>query len=169
MPLLQLIKTIHNKLLEKKSVPRQLQYGDVIGVSRILYDHYGVYAGDEEVIHYTLAEEGYKLVIRKTHLAEFLKTATTFFILDFSADKPLKSAPVKYRQFLYRLPVFSPEETVKRAHDRIGEAEYNLLSNNCEHFAIWCKTGLNKSYQVEEFLKYIPRITLSFEPAFPVV
>ena len=35
---------------------------------------------------------------------------------------------------------------------RIGEQRYNLLFNNCEHFATWCKTGRHRSEQVDSFL-----------------
>lgn len=44
--------------------------------------------------------------------------------------------------------MYSPKETVERARSRLGEENYSLLSNNCEHFAIWCKTGVSRSYQV---------------------
>ena len=29
--------------------------------------------------------------------------------------------------------------TLRRAMGRLGEQDYNLLFNNCEHFATWCK------------------------------
>ncbi len=45
--------------------------------------------------------------------------------------------------------MYSPKETVERALSRVGENKYNLLLNNCEHFAIWCKTGVSESYQVK--------------------
>ena len=32
---------------------------------------------------------------------------------------------------------------------RLGEQNYNLLFNNCEHFATWCKTGRHRSVQVD--------------------
>ena len=32
---------------------------------------------------------------------------------------------------------------------RIGEQDYNLLFNNCEHFATWCKTGRHRSSQID--------------------
>jgi Lecithin retinol acyltransferase len=35
----------------------------------------------------------------------------------------------------------SDDVVIKRAESRLGESEYNLLFNNCEHFAVWCKTG----------------------------
>jgi hypothetical protein len=30
----------------------------------------------------------------------------------------------------------------------LGERDYDLLHNNCEHFAVWCKTGRPESSQV---------------------
>ncbi|EOY11022.1 hypothetical protein QUC31_009718 [Theobroma cacao] len=43
-------------------------------------------------------------------------------------------------------------EVVERATDlleRKGFGEYNLIANNCEHFAVYCKTGLAYSQQVQ--------------------
>jgi len=42
--------------------------------------------------------------------------------------------------------------TLRRALSRIGEQRYNLLFNNCEHFANWCKTGLHRSFQLEDLI-----------------
>jgi len=42
--------------------------------------------------------------------------------------------------------------TLRRAMGRLGEQNYNLLFNNCEHFAHWCKTGRHRSAQVESWL-----------------
>jgi exonuclease VII large subunit len=42
--------------------------------------------------------------------------------------------------------------TLRRAMGRLGEQNYNLLFNNCEHFAHWCKTGRHRSAQVENWL-----------------
>jgi hypothetical protein len=36
---------------------------------------------------------------------------------------------------------------------RIGEQDYNLLFNNCEHFATWCKTGRHRSGQIDSALE----------------
>lgn len=33
------------------------------------------------------------------------------------------------------------EQVLVRAYDKEGEAEYNLLTNNCEHFATYCFSG----------------------------
>lgn len=44
--------------------------------------------------------------------------------------------------------VDSPSEVIKRAESKLGKDGYCLFSNNCEHFAYWCKTGKHKSEQV---------------------
>jgi len=41
-------------------------------------------------------------------------------------------------------------ETIDIARSRIGEADYNLVFNNCEHFARYCKTQEHKSEQVSD-------------------
>ena len=44
---------------------------------------------------------------------------------------------------------FLPDIVIERAKSRLGESDYNLVFNNCEHFATWCKTGLGESLQVQ--------------------
>jgi len=48
---------------------------------------------------------------------------------------------------------YSPDTVIRRAlsveNDVIEWDEYDLVSNNCEHFATWCKTGQKNSKQVE--------------------
>lgn len=64
--------------------------------------------------------------------------------------------------------LFSGEETVARAKMVAKEyqtmdkferflkgKDYNILSNNCEHFALWCKTGIHESRQVDKVLREI--------------
>lgn len=41
-------------------------------------------------------------------------------------------------------------EAARRAESKIGHRAYNLLWNNCEHFANWCVTGIAFSQQVIE-------------------
>ena len=50
--------------------------------------------------------------------------------------------------------LYSGEETVRRARGELGKEEYNLVTNNCEHFAIWCKTGLKESSQINSIDRY---------------
>ena len=43
---------------------------------------------------------------------------------------------------------FSAAAVVKRALSRVGESDYNLLWNNCEHFAYWATENRSVSQQV---------------------
>ncbi|WP_455538189.1 lecithin retinol acyltransferase family protein [Terrisporobacter sp.] len=54
-----------------------------------------------------------------------------------------------------KFKIYSPEETVKRARSKVGEKKFFLPGNNCEHFVLWCKTGVKQSYQVNLLLKAI--------------
>ncbi|PIK48222.1 phage shock protein [Apostichopus japonicus] len=44
-----------------------------------------------------------------------------------------------------------PELVLMRAEARLGNYGYRPLSDNCEHFASFCKTGLHRSNQVFQF------------------
>ena len=58
------------------------------------------------------------------------------------------------------IKLYSPQETVRRAYGRLKEKEYNPLFNNCEHIAIWCKTGISESTQIDMLKKALARYIL---------
>jgi hypothetical protein len=58
----------------------------------------------------------------------------------------------------HRESQYSPEEIVRRARSRLGENDYRLLTNNCEHFCNWCLSGVSRSAQVEARLQLPLRI-----------
>lgn len=55
---------------------------------------------------------------------------------------------ISYRQ--YGKLRYSPDEIVERARSRIGESSYNLITNNCEHVAVWCVSGEKESFQATD-------------------
>ena len=112
--------------------------GDIIFSDHMLYKHYGVYVGNGRVIHYKSknGDFGTDIGICETSLKQFAdggKCKLAYFSENRSGARQ-----------------YSAGETIRRARSRIGEKRYNLLFNNCEHFALWCKYGTNKSYQVEK-------------------
>jgi hypothetical protein len=94
-----------------------------------LFNHHGIDLGDGSVAHYLEGRE-----ILRSPLAEF------------SRDQPL--SVVTYPEG----GCSATGITLRRAMGRLGEQNYNLLFNNCEHFAHWCKTGRHRSGQVEDWL-----------------
>lgn len=152
------------------------QFGDVICVSRMggVYEHYGVYENDDRVYEYAADEGDFgDIAIRVSTFAKFLGDSRDCYALEFPDDygRPGKvklqtgqsiigsiMAPLsKIKEMMKRCSyhVYSPEETVQRARSRLGETKYNLVTNNCEHFAIWCKTGISESRQVDDLLSII--------------
>lgn len=110
--------------------------GDQIYVMRPLggmqgvYEHHGIDCGDGTVIHYRKPENREPIVSRST-LAEFAKDSRIY--LKRHATSMIA------------------DNVIDRAESRLGERLYDLFSNNCEHFATWCKTGRNESAQLARF------------------
>lgn len=132
-----------------------LQPGDILYVKRTGYRHFGIYAGNQQVIHYykeknPLVSDG---IISETTLADFQGISDTIYVLNSTtqSDPPLFDWIVR-RLLGDDIELYSPEETVARARSKLGERGYNLLLNNCEHFALWCKTGIAQSAQSDYLL-----------------
>ena len=160
--------------------------GDVIGVHRAcgLFDHYGIYENDNTIYEYGLHND--KVDIGITTLKEFIKNSDGYFILNFAEThdtKPNKihiSAPstnsclpeydngisildiienvVNGKSSSEKYHLYSPDETIARAKSRLGESNYTLITENCEYYAIWCKTGVDESYQVKGGIKLLKRL-----------
>ena len=52
---------------------------------------------------------------------------------------------------------FSPDQIIQRALSRLGENEYDLLDNNCEHFVNWCRLGVSESAQIQHAESFFRR------------
>lgn len=104
--------------------------GDHIAVDRGLYTHHGIALDDRWVVHYT----GDPLQWREARIE--LATMDTFASGDrvFRVDSPRR---------------FSRARVIQRARSRVGEQRYNLVTNNCEHFAWWARSGTPVSEQVD--------------------
>lgn len=100
---------------------------EVVGVPGV-YEHHGIDCGDRTVIHYQKKEIA---TISRTSLEIFARGGRIF----------VKHQPT----------AFLPHIVVERATGRLGEQRYDLLTNNCEHFATWCKTGRQESEQLAGF------------------
>ena len=104
-----------------------------------LYQHHGIDCGDGTVIHYRKPSE----VIERTSLATFSQN-NSILVKEYSKGF-----------------CFVTDVVVARAESRLGERKYNLLFNNCEHFATWCKTGINDSKQIRDFVPAMGKFNTS--------
>ncbi|MDU9035256.1 lecithin retinol acyltransferase family protein [Pseudomonas corrugata] len=97
---------------------------------RRFYLHHGIYLGGTDVVHYS----GFSGSLRPgpievTDLERFANGKPVWMLQE----------PCKY----------SSEEIAERARSRLGEAQYRVLFNNCEHFCSWCISGNSYSAQVD--------------------
>jgi hypothetical protein len=114
-----------------------------------LFDHYGVYIGRSQVIHFS----GGKII--KTSLRKFSDYdekmiqpfLTTGFggIISFFCNRDVIVDVMAFDSSA--IASITDKDCVKRADLTIGKTDYNFLFKNCEHFAVWCRTGVAESSQ----------------------
>lgn len=159
-------------------IMRTIEFGDVIYVERGFYKHFGVYSGGRKVIHYVKdGADPFDGVIRETSFTQFIEGNNNCHVCLFdSFGRRHDTTPAKifsepnshvtaidllfgakeiYDLLFSEAKLYSAEETVQRARSCIGKRGYNLVVHNCEHFAVWCKTGVEKSEQVDEIIRRI--------------
>ena len=64
--------------------------GDVIGVSRRLYEHYGIYVGAGRVIHYAGegGDFGSRVSVHEAPIEDFVKEGEDYFVVSFAPGFP---------------------------------------------------------------------------------
>lgn len=105
--------------------------GTHLVTSRCGYMHHGIYVGRGMVVHYP-------------GLSGFLRSGPVEEVTMFRFSMGRAVWIIEYSESKY-----SPQEIVLRARSRLGENEYQVLRNNCEHFCNWCISGRSSSTQVE--------------------
>ncbi|MGI9176652.1 MAG: lecithin retinol acyltransferase family protein [Pirellulales bacterium] len=101
--------------------------------STVTYLHHGVDVGDGTVVHarpddFRNPFGGGRVV--RTSLA------------DFAEGRPCRVG--------HEPPAaFPPDEIAERALAHVGREGYDLVVDNCEHFATWCATGRRVSRQID--------------------
>jgi hypothetical protein len=135
---------VTSKIVEYVHLP---DIGSHLVTPRIGYTHHGIYVGNKEVIQYSgFSGESFnsddivpidttkRSPVEKVHLKDFTQ----------GKDYSIEDHPHA---------TYSADEIVKRAHQRLNESEYNLVFNNCEHFANWCIYGIKESNQVNNAVR----------------
>ncbi|MGN6261594.1 MAG: lecithin retinol acyltransferase family protein [Ralstonia sp.] len=99
------------------------------------YEHHGIYVGNGQVIHYA----GF---CHRQRCGPVERISIGRFACGFAVTVQCDASPC-----------YDGEEVARRAGSRLGERNYRLLTNNCEHFCSWCLFGECRSAQVEACLK----------------
>ena len=61
---------------------------------------------------------------------------------------------VEPEALMFHVVIVEPE-TLLKAISKVDDMDYHILDNNCEHFAVWCKTGRMKSFQVRTTIEHL--------------
>ena len=121
---------------------RYLQRGDHIAIKGIEvsveYYHHGIYLGENKVVHTGATSKG-DAVPRNTDMQMFLKHRENLLRINYPAEECLPPDRVaETAKFISKNPkLWGP---------------MRLFTNNCEHFATYCKTGTGVSLQVDNFV-----------------
>ena len=123
-----------------KWMPTDAQSGDMVRIRIGTLLHYGVFVSEDEVIQF-----GWPPVPEYADRNEDIAVCAVD-IDAFSCGRIVEVAVLDRKERKTRIP---PEQTVKTARARIGTGGYNMIHNNCEHFAYECVFGEKKSEQTE--------------------
>lgn len=105
--------------------------------------HHGIYIGNDEVVQFGMPSE----MMQDHKKIKVLRSNMKDFLVGFLEVRVYTKKELKEKR--------SDEEIVRIALLRVGEGNYNLLKNNCEHFAYECTFGVKKSDQVDSLIKDI--------------
>ena len=136
-----------------------MQIGDHLVTPRTGYTHHGLYLGNQQVIHYSGKSAHDQGSIQQVSLEEFCD-----------------GKACRVRDYPFR--VYGRKESVERAKQRLGEANYSILFNNCEQFVAWCIMGFGYSEQllsntaiaikvapiIKQTIENLPELTAKISP-----
>ena len=129
---------------------REGRPGDMVRVKvNSQMDHYGVFVSDSEVIQFG------KNPSLRLGLAD-----TDVFVCVTDIDEFRDGGYPEFADlsFSEKLKRFKTDKIIENARSRIGEGGYNIIYNNCEHFAYECIFGKKYSSQAEKAKEVIKKM-----------
>nr|KAG5696928.1 hypothetical protein BaRGS_015892 [Batillaria attramentaria] len=121
----------------------ELEDGDLIEFPRGVYSHWAVYVGDGYVVHLAGDEnDGINAQMNPAVIGSLSgkrnnkATVRKDDFWDVVGDSRAEKNNSKDRRYKPR----PKKEIVRNALESVGKVGYNLLEENCEHFATWCRS-----------------------------
>ena len=117
-----------------------LQRGAHLVSPRRGYSHHGIFVGGNRVIHFAGWANG-----QASGPVEEVSLET------FCGGNPIS--------VVHHGTTILPDEIVRRARSCLGNTDYSVFSNNCEHFCTWCATDVHDSDQIDSRLPVATALT----------
>ena len=109
--------------------------GDIIRTKVSFYHHYGIFVNENEIIQFGLPDDpgrpAEEIFVLSTNIDVFLSCGGELEVAELNKNEKHKIRPAK--------------EIIEIAKSKIGEGNYDILHNNCEHFVNRCAFGENES------------------------
>uniref|UniRef100_A0A914HBJ2 LRAT domain-containing protein n=1 Tax=Globodera rostochiensis TaxID=31243 RepID=A0A914HBJ2_GLORO len=128
-----------------------VERGDLVEIRRGSYTHWTVYIGRVNgqalVIHISTDSSDLGVSTKKEFVKKVAKGCAAIVRSDpFLSVASTDLCRVNNSLDASRRP-FPPSIIVERALTKLGTGGYNIIRNNCEHFAKWCRYALRESDQ----------------------
>ena len=108
--------------------------GDHLSVRRGWYTHHAIDLGDGYVVQYGRGvSDGVGATVQVCSYEIFAK------------GRPIETVASP--------ALYDAREVALRALSCLGERDYHILWNNCEHFVTWCRSGNRQSQQADYFMQ----------------
>jgi len=124
---------------------KEIEIGDMVRIPMSEFYHYGICTGEDRIVQFgepvigTLKAAD-EIKVMAVTISEFLKGA-------FAEVAVFDKKELKRKKTV--------DEIVSKAEESIGKGGYDILYNNCEHFANECVFGMHASSHVDDVRKEI--------------
>ena len=126
---------------------KEIEIGDMVRIPMSEVYHYGVCTGEDRIIQF-----GEPVLGRPSNSEEIKVGAVT--IAEFLKGAFAEVAVFDKKELKRKKTV---EEIIEKAESSLGKGGYDILYNNCEHFANECVFGVHSSSHVDDVRKEVEK------------
>lgn len=151
----------------------KLENADILIVDYTFFKHYAIYDKNRNsVIEIFGSPKSAYIYLRtqflnllKLHIADMQKSDSVTFIQSIPLEEFIqrninKRVYIDHSNYTEYYKI-EPNKVVENARTSIGQKGWNPATRNCEHFAMWAKTGKAVSLQVSLYNNVITFVTLA--------
>lgn len=145
---LENIRLEHNQKVLEDIVP-----GDLLEFKRNLYSHWAVYIGNNKIIHLYGENEGGFL--RISGVVQLPKARKAQVLINNFWDTVNGSYVYRNNSLDNEFNPLPVDQILANAFNKVNDTNYNIFWYNCEHFAKYCRYGIESCDQTIKLYKLL--------------